>query len=100
MCANENENHNQIVLENRAALASKLLFVGFIIIFFGILISAFGTFFSVLFNGEISGGAIIFIGPLPIVFGVGPHASVLIFLGLLIAFIMFIFIIFTRRGIM
>jgi hypothetical protein len=31
---------------------------------------------------------------------VGPNASILIFLGLLIALMMFIFIIFTRRGVM
>ena len=100
MSANENENYDQRTSVNSAALASKLLFVGFAIIFLGILVSAFGTFFSAPFNGEISGGAMIFIGPFPIVFGVGPNASILIFLGLLIALMMFIFIIFTRRGVM
>jgi len=83
-----------------AYLPLRFLWAGVIIVFVGFLISFFGIVFGALFNGEFSGGVVIFVGPFPIIFGVGPQSSTLILLGLIITLIMIViafFIILTRK---
>ena len=78
----------------------RLLWVGIIITFIGILISISAVFSDIPLGGEASGGVIIFIGPFPIIFGAGPQVPILIILGLIITLIMAIiafFMIFSRR---
>lgn len=55
-----------------------------------IVASAFGS-------GSASVGGVIFIGPFPIVFGVGPDATWLIALSIIIAVLMFVLFLVMRR---
>ena len=80
--------------EERIALSLKLLLIGFFITLVGILISAASILLRTPLSGEMSGGAVIFIGPFPIVFGAGPHAPILILLGLFITLVMLLLIFF------
>lgn len=59
----------------------KLVFLGFLLIFLGIIFMLFSIFLS---EGTVSFGGIILIGPIPIVVGAGPHA----FLAVIVAFVL------------
>jgi uncharacterized membrane protein len=59
----------------------RLLWVGFVLIFVGIIIVVFAS----LLYGNFSSGGVIFIGPFPIVFGVGLDAPWLIVISLVLA---------------
>jgi uncharacterized membrane protein len=72
---------------------SMLLTAGFVLIFAGVA--------AVLVAGGNSGsvGGVIFIGPIPIVFGAGPDAGWLIFAGVVIAVLgMIMFYVFNKRS--
>ena len=62
---------------------SKLLILGIVIIFVGITIMALGSA-----QGPSSTGIVIFIGPIPIIFGSGPQSGELILIGLVICIAM------------
>jgi uncharacterized membrane protein len=73
-----------------------VLFVGFVIIVVGVV---FVVLSSALGEGSVSAGGVIFIGPFPIVFGVGPDAAWLIVISLVIAVLMLVlFFVWIRRG--
>jgi uncharacterized membrane protein len=68
----------------------KILVLGFALVFIGSLLVVLGAMFSSGFEG---GGAsvVIFIGPIPIVFGAGQNTALLILIGVIIALAMAIF---------
>jgi uncharacterized membrane protein len=73
-----------------------VLFVGFAIIVVGVV---FVVLASALGEGSVSAGGVIFIGPFPIVFGVGPDATWLIVISLVIAVLMLVlFFVWIRRS--
>jgi uncharacterized membrane protein len=53
-----------------------LLLAGFVLVFVGVVVVLVATVLSA--SGSVSGGAIIFIGPFPIVIGAGPDAAWLV----------------------
>lgn len=59
----------------------KLLFLGFLLIFLGVIFILFSIFLS---EGTATFGGIILIGPIPIIVGVGPHAL----LAIIVAFVL------------
>ena len=70
------------------------LFIGFAIIIIGIILVVVA---SLLASGSSSVGGVIFIGPFPIVFGVGPEAAWLIVISIIIAVVMFVLFFLLRR---
>ncbi len=72
------------------------LMLGFALVFIGIIVLVA----SAVLGGGTSGsvGGVVFIGPIPIVFGAGPDSNWLIIISIIIAVIMFgLFFIFSRR---
>ncbi|MCW4044432.1 MAG: DUF131 domain-containing protein [Candidatus Bathyarchaeota archaeon] len=59
------------------------LFAGFILVFIGIAIIAAATLFQA--GNSVDFGAVIFIGPIPIVLGAGPDATLIVFLSAILA---------------
>lgn len=73
----------------------RILIIGCSLIFVGIIILAL----ALVQNGSGSFGGVIFIGPIPIVFGAGPEANWLIIISIIISAVMVIgFIIFNKRS--
>ncbi len=74
-----------------------LFVVGFVLVLVGIIIvfvvSSFGG------GGVGSGGVVIFIGPFPIVFGVGPGATWLVLIGVILSAISIAIFVISRRKI-
>jgi len=72
-----------------------LLFIlGFFIIFLGIIILVVA---AVLSGGSTNFGALIFIGPIPIVIGAGPEATLMILLAIVLAVLAIIMFLVLRR---
>lgn len=77
------------------SLATWLFFAAFAAIFIGILLIAFGSMSNL---GGVSGGAIILIGPIPIILGTGPYSIVLIALAALVTLAaLIVFLVLRRR---
>jgi len=71
-----------------------LLLAGFVLVVVGMMVVFVATVLSG--NGSINGGAIIFIGPFPIVIGVGPDAAWLILFSIILA-VLSILVFFVMR---
>ena len=72
----------------------NLIILGIALIFVGIMVVAVA---SVIF-GSGSFGAVIFVGPIPIVFGLGPNATWLILIGIILSVVsVIIFVVMNRR---
>ncbi len=72
-----------------------LLFIlGFFIIFLGIIILVVA---AVLSGGSTNFGALIFIGPIPIVIGAGPEATLMILLAIVLAVLAIIMFLVLHR---
>jgi uncharacterized membrane protein len=85
--------------EEGIPVSSRLLgflILGITLVFIGIVIL---VVVSVLFNSSSSSvGVVIFIGPIPIVFGTGPNAPWLILIGIILAILVVtLFLIMTKR---
>jgi uncharacterized membrane protein len=85
--------------EEGGTVSSRLfLFVilGFVMVFVGVLVIVVA---SVLFGGgSASVGAVIFIGPFPIVIGAGPDLNLLIVVGVVLAILsVVVFVVLNRR---
>ncbi|MEM2999358.1 MAG: DUF131 domain-containing protein [Candidatus Bathyarchaeia archaeon] len=92
------DEENQEALEKGITLSNKLfsvLIIGFTLIIVGIMVIAFAT----AFNGHgCSAGAVIFIGPFPIVIGAGPDATLLVSFSIILAVIgIVIFFVMNRK---
>jgi uncharacterized membrane protein len=88
----EQGNHDEgIAISNTLFI---LLLVGFAVLIIGIIIVIIGSVFG---SGSTSVGGVIFIGPFPIVFGVGPDAVWLIVISIIIAVSMFVLFFVMRK---
>jgi uncharacterized membrane protein len=73
-----------------------LLISGFILAFVGFAIILVAGIF--LDSGSVSGGAVIFIGPIPIIIGVGANATWIIFFSIVLAILsVLMFFILSRK---
>ena len=92
------ENTNQDD-EGGFAVSSRLfnfLVVGFLLVFVGIIVLVVT---SVLNGGSASVGGVVFIGPIPIVFGAGPDANWLILISIIVAVVsLLLFFLYRRSG--
>ena len=92
------ENTNQDG-EDGFAVSSRLfnfLVVGFLLVFVGIIVLVIA---SVINGGSASVGGVVFIGPIPIVFGVGPDANWLILISIIVAVVsLLLFFLYRRSG--
>ena len=80
----------------RLGLASILFLLAFAIIFIGALLIALGSMSNL---GNTSGGAIILIGPIPIIIGGGPYSLELVELAVVLTIAAIIlFLVLRRRG--
>ena len=73
------------------------LILGFALVFAGITIVLVAAVLSG--SGSASFGGVIFIGPFPIAFGVGPEASLMVLFGIILTVLSVIAFIFLRRRI-
>jgi uncharacterized membrane protein len=88
----ERENHDERIDNSNKLFI--LLLVGFAVLITGIIIVIISSAFG---NGSTSVGGVIFVGPFPIVFGVGPDAVWLIVISIIIAVSMFVLFLVIRR---
>ncbi len=72
-----------------------LLLSGFVLVAVGIMVVFVATVISG--SGSINGGAIIFIGPFPIVIGVGPDAALLVLFSIILAVLSIVVFFVMRR---
>ena len=71
------------------------LLAGFVLVVIGVVVIFVATVLSG--SGSISGGAVIFIGPFPIVIGVGPDAAWLVLFSIILAVLSIVVFFVTRR---
>lgn len=75
----------------------KLFLLGFLLVFVGVIVLIVA---AVLQGGQanVSGVVVIFVGPIPIVFGAGPYAPFLLVLAIILTIIGFVLFLLMRRG--
>jgi uncharacterized membrane protein len=81
--------------EEKIAVAPVWLFlVGFVLMSIGVVV-----LFAAALQGnvDISGGGIIFVGPIPVIFGAGSHAYLAIFLAAILTIIGFVIFFLMRK---
>jgi uncharacterized membrane protein len=92
------ENTNQPD-EDGITVSSRLfgaLVLGFLLVFIGVIVLVVAALFS---GGFGSVGGVVFIGPIPIVFGAGPDANWLIVISIILSVVtLALFLIYTRRS--
>lgn len=92
------ENTNQPD-EDGITVSSRLfgaLVLGFLLVFIGVIVLVVA---AVLSGGSGSVGGVVFIGPIPIVFGAGPDSNWLILISIILAVVTLVFfLIYTRRS--
>lgn len=84
-------------MSNKSAKVSSVLglyMLGFFIVLLGIVILIVATLIS---GGSASYGGVIFIGPIPIVFGAGPQATWLILFAIVLAALSVVVFLLTRK---
>ena len=81
--------------ELSSRLPFKLLLFGFVLTFVGIIVIMVSVFMSG--DAEVSGGAIIFVGPIPIIVGAGTDALLALVLAAVLAIIGFVVFLWMRR---
>jgi uncharacterized membrane protein len=79
---------------SRFSFATWLFFIAFGVIFIGILLMTLGSLSNL---GGVSGGAIILIGPIPIVLGNGPYSAGLIEIAAVLTVAAIVFLLVLRR---
>jgi uncharacterized membrane protein len=83
--------------EEGIAISSRLfgmLVLGIVLVFVGIAVLAIA---STMLGGQTSTGVVIFIGPIPIVFGSGPGSGWLILIGIILAVVSVLFFVMMNR---
>lgn len=78
------------------SLATWLFFAAFAIIFFGIVLMTLGSLSNLNVNGA-SGGAVILIGPIPIVLGTGQNSFAIVVLAMFLTVFVLLFFLFLRK---
>lgn len=76
------------------SIATWLFFIAFAVIFVGTLLMTIGSLSNA---GTMGGGAVILIGPIPIILGVGPYSTVMIGLALVLAIFAVLFYFLLRK---
>lgn len=76
-------------------MATWLFFIAFAMIVVGVLLMTVGSLAG--YNGGFNGGAVILIGPIPIILGTGPYSLVLIVVAAVLTVIAIGFFLFLRR---
>lgn len=79
---------------SRLGLASLLFLLAFAAIFIGTLLIALGSMTN---SGNASGGAIILIGPIPIILGSGPYSFALVGLAAVVTIVAVVLFLIMRR---
>jgi len=77
------------------SLGTWLFFIAFAMIFIGMVLMAVGSLSNI---GSISGGAVILIGPFPVILGAGPNSAVLIGLAIILTIFALAFYFLIRRA--
>lgn len=77
------------------SLGTWLFFIAFAMIFIGMVLMAVGSLSNI---GSISGGAVILIGPFPVILGAGPYSAVLIGLAIILTIFALAFYFLIRRA--
>jgi uncharacterized membrane protein len=97
-------NNLEVMGENEGNMPSGsqkfliLFLIGFVMILVGIMVLVITALF---YGGStISFGGVIFIGPFPIVIGVGPDAGLMILFAIILAVLSIIMFLILRRGMM
>ncbi len=90
----DEENHPQ---QFQFSLASVLFLVAFAAIFVGTLLVALGSITNL---GTSSAGAVILIGPIPIILGTGPYSFPLIALSVGVTIVAIVFVLLLRRRVL
>ncbi len=97
---NADENPNETSANEEVMVSDSLLkffILGIIMVFAGIAVIIVAAAFSS--GGSTGFGAVVFIGPFPIVFGAGPNSSWLILIGIILAALtVILFIIMNKRA--
>jgi uncharacterized membrane protein len=73
----------------------KLFFLGFLLTFIGFIVLIISTVLQE--NSSVTGGLIIFVGPIPIILGSGPYAVFAILLAVILTIIGFIMFFLSRK---
>ena len=81
--------------ESRSSLPIRLFLFGFLLIFAGVIVIMASAFLSD--GANVSGGAIIFVGPIPIILGAGTDAFLAIILATVLTVIGFIMFFWIRK---
>jgi uncharacterized membrane protein len=81
--------------ESPSSLPMKLFLLGFLLMFAGVVV----IMASALLEGDanVSGGAVIFVGPIPIILGSGPNAFLAVILAAVLTIIGFIVFLWMRK---
>jgi uncharacterized membrane protein len=90
------ESESAITGESVSRRILALFTIGFFLVLIGIAVIIVASLSSDQ-NGSVSMGAVIFIGPLPIVLGVGPDASWLIIVSIILAVLTIVMILATHQ---
>jgi uncharacterized membrane protein len=88
------EEQTQSVEGKRLQGFLTLFILGFTVIFIGIILLMVATLLS---NGSINFGAVIFIGPLPIVIGAGPQAAWMVLFTVVLAIVSVLILLILHR---
>ena len=86
----ENEEHMAM-----SSFPLTLFLIGLFLMFAGVIVLIASALLSG--NETVSGGAIIFIGPIPIVLGAGPHALLAVVVAAVLTVIGFVIFLWMRR---
>jgi len=78
-----------------SATASKLFFLGFFLMFVGVVVLIVAA--ALQGDAGVSGVLVVFIGPIPIILGAGPYALLAILLALVLTIVGFIVFFWLRR---
>jgi len=78
-----------------SATPFNLFLLGFFLMFAGVVVLIVATVLQG--NANVNGGLIIFIGPIPIILGAGPHAFLTILLAIVLTIVGFIVFFWMRR---
>lgn len=76
-------------------ITMKLFFIGFLLIFTGVIIVIIAAVLNG--NSNVTGGLIIFVGPIPIILGSGPYAFYAILFAIMLTIVGFIIFFFLRE---
>jgi uncharacterized membrane protein len=92
------DEENRETVSKGLALSYKvflLLFLGFILIVVGMAVILVASVFY--WGGSVSGGAVIFIGPFPIVIGAGPDVTWIVFFSIILAVLSIVVLLVINR---